>query len=506
MNEAHKLLPNESTLHHQMGQLYYNSMKLTKERWLGEKQACVIELIQLAKNASECFDVSRSCELNTRLDKWVPWKSDVQCRVECLSYICELMDCKYLSQLPESLTENDFIQNVEEETCILLDTLQEYDPYFHSTWSSNLSNLMRTKPDCNKLVDELFEEIHSDMSSDKKRSAQNRKKLARKLKKISYIWRVQMFNSGRQVPIEDVTKFTKMLYSLIDLRTGEYEENFFELELFWNWSRFSSEKISTTVMLGIIERYLQNVSTPELKARCKLFQGVVLLLRHLSGELVEPESISKSISDCCEHFKQNKSDWRQREFIIHYTSQPQLLNLLSFKDWNPHYRLVHLLLNDNKALNLEYEERKHIRPVEFSGNILPFDDEVHFKGLRFAYKKKKVPDWWRESRNEVKFFIAISSRDGLQAFAAYPLEEDKRPVSDHVWPLGRRTTGLIVKISGNQIHFGPPNKDKPYKHTAFCLSRDLTWQPKEGDLCEFIVRKDINGTKPLFEAYDIILI
>ena len=507
MNEAHKLLPKESTLHHQMGQLYYNSMKLTEERWLGEKDHCATELIKLAEKASKSFGASRDCELINRLDKWVPWKSDVKCRVDCLSHICELMNCNYLLQLPESLRETDYIKSIEEETFILLDTLHEYDPLFHNIWSTNLSKLLRTKPDCSQLVKDLFQEIHSDMKSEKIHSAQHRAQLTKILLRISHIYRVQMYDSGRRVHIDDASLFTNTLYQLIVLRTDGFENSFYELELLWDWSRFSIQQIERTKMLGIIQRYLQNVTDPELKARCWLFQGVTLLLRRLSDDLsVQPEDIVKSISNCCDFFKQQKSSWKRTEFIISNHIAEDNYNLLSFKDWNPHYRHVHLLINNNKALNLEYEASKHIHFIQFSGKILPGDDEVQYKGLRFAYKKKKVPDWWRECRSEVNFYIAVSSRDGLQAYPAYQLDDDKIPIPDHVWPLGERTKGLIIDIKGNNIHFGPPNKVRPYKRSAMCSVRDLDWSPKLGDLCEFQVRKDKNDKNVYFEAFEIILL
>lgn len=508
MNEAHKLLPKESTLHHQMGQLYYNSMKLTNERWLGEKHICADELIKLAQNASGSFGASRDCELINRLDTWVPWKSDVQCRVECLSYICKLMDCNYLCQLPESLCETDYIKKIEEETFILLDTLHEYDPPFYNIWSSNLSKLLRTKPDCSQLVKDLLEEIHSDMKSDKIHSAQHRAKLTKCLQRIHYIYRVQMYDSGRRVHIDDATLFTKTLYQLIVLRTEGFEENFFELELLWDWSRFSKEPIGRTIMLGIIDRYLQNVTDPELKARCWLFQGVICLLRRLSGEdlSVQPEDIVKRISCCCDFFKHQKSSWKRTEFIISDIMSEDNYNLLSFKDWNPHYRHVHLLINNNKALNLEYEKRKHIRFIQFSGKILPGDDEVQHKGLRFAFKKKKVPGEWRMSQSEVEFYIAVSSRDGLQAYASYKVDDEKIPITDHTWPLGERTKGLIIEIKGNSIHFGPPNKDRPYKRSAICSVRDVDWKPKLGDLCEFQVRKEKIDKNVCFEALEVSLL
>ena len=507
MKEALKVLPKESTLHHQMGQLYYNSMKLTKERWLHEKYDCALQLIQLAEKASKSFVKSRDCESSGRLDRWVPWKSDVQCRVECLSYICELMNCKYMNQLPQGLWEFEYIKRIEDETFTLLDTLHEYDPGFHHIWSSNLSNHLRTKPDCIQVIKTLFKEIHTDLISDKKHSAQHRINLAKQLQRISKMYRVQVYDSCRQVHTDDATQFTSMLYQIIVLQTDGYEENFFQLELLWNWSRFSAEPIKRTPMLGIIERYLHNVSNPELKAKCWLFQGVTMLLRRLSEKdlSVQPEDIVKSISDCCNYFKQNNSNWMQTEFII--SNHTPEYNLLSFKDWNPHYRHLHLLINNSKALNIDYEENKHIKFVEFSGRILPGDSEVQYNGLRFSYNKKKAPQWWQESQSDVKFYIAVSSRDGLQAFPAYKLEDDKIPITDHRWPLHERTKGLIIQINGNNIHFGPPNKEKPYKRTAICTaSWDLNWSPREGDLCEFEVRKDMNGGKFSFEAINVTLL
>ena len=140
----------------------------------------------------------------------------------------------------------------------------------HNIWSTNLSKLLRTKPDCSQLVKDLFEEIHSDMESVKIHSAQHRAQLTKILLRISHIYRVQMYDSGRRVHIDDASLFTITVYQLIVLRTEGFENNFYELELLWDWSRFSIQQNERTKMLGIIQRYLQNVTDPELKARCWL--------------------------------------------------------------------------------------------------------------------------------------------------------------------------------------------------------------------------------------------
>lgn len=160
MMEAHKLLPNDRTLYHQEGQLYFEAMKVPTSVLQSSMEPVerAGEIIEFAQQASSLFAKSRKCKLQGRTKALYPWISDVKCYIECLNDICTLMTCSFHT-LPRSLTSHNYLQNAWEEVMYLLETLSTEDPFFFDTSCQQMLALVGTKDKQNNQLSLYLKEI-----------------------------------------------------------------------------------------------------------------------------------------------------------------------------------------------------------------------------------------------------------------------------------------------------------------------------------------------------------
>ena len=514
MKEAHKLLPFDRTLHHQEGQLYSDAMTLTQCRVLVPKDPADLssDIIKLAKKASDCYAVSRECKMQGRTSELYPWSSDLQCHIKCLTDICSIMTCSFHT-LPRPLATHEYILNAQEEIAFLLDTLSTEDPFTYSDSLTKILQLLGNKADVDIQLARLFETAECKEELGHKNSHLK----AKNLQHINFLLRLR-YGNARHVPENLSTSLTQAIINLIDqprvinsvLAPKGHKDRFFELELLWDWLRYSKLDISRIGMLSIIQKFMENLTSHSLlRAKCLLFKGVTLLLQLLcdNDPDVNPDDVTKHIMECntiLENLLQNENrNWRCSEFIITGFGK----DLLSSKDWFWKDSL-HRAINDCETLNVGYSKRINFR--EFSGQVYSISPDgrhgkVTCKGLSFSFVSNiNAPDSWkRVNSGTVKFYIQVSSQKGLQAFPVCPLESDKHLITTHRWMINQRQEGRIVVIENDKglVYFAPPDHaTQPYGAKVCCQIDSLPIKPQLEDLYEFEVSRLKNNAAPRFIA------
>lgn len=506
MKEAHLLLPNNRTLYHQEGLICFNAMKmmeLNANTLLVPKAPAQLasDLIMIAKQASDCFAISRKCKIQGRTNVLYLWSTDVQCHIECLSDICSVMKCSFHT-LPESLATDKYILNAEDSIMLLLDMLSTEDPGYYDKWRLKMLVLLGSKEDHKHKLEGLLKSIEEE---------EDLKVLAKKIMQISCFMRWMYNCSARHVPQSLCTHLTQAIIKLIEqpraisnsvFAQKGHKDRFFELELLWEWARYAKPQVSRIGMLSIIDRYMENLTNPSLlRAKCKLFKGITLLLQLLCDNnlRVNPEEIMQPISDCnkdiSEYVLQHENrNWRYSEFLIEGYGN----DLLSSKDWYWNGSL-HQAVNDNAGLNVGYEEDQRANFREFSGHVYGISHDgrqgsVSCEGVRLSFVPKNAPESWRVNYGVVKFYILVSSQKGLQA---YPVclpghhEADKYRTQIHHWIPFQLQKGCIYHIDKKEglVYLVPPDPAQPYKAKVCCRIDDLQMPPEKGDLYEFCVTK-----------------
>ena len=158
-------------------------------------------------------------------------------------------------------------------------------------------------------------------------STKNLHQLATSLQQTSYLLRLK-YSCARMVPKHLSNRLTLAIIRLIDkprvinsvLAHKGHRFRHFELELLWDWSRYSKQPINPIGMLSIIKKYLEKSTTPSLlRAKCLLFKGVTLLLQLLCehNQNMNPDDVTRPIAECkteLESVLHNENrNWRYRE-------------------------------------------------------------------------------------------------------------------------------------------------------------------------------------------------
>lgn len=513
MKEAHTLLPSDRTLYHQEGQLYFEAMTLTQSTLLTPKDPLDLasDIIKLSQKASDCFARSRTCKMQGRTSELYPWSSDLQCHIKCLTDVCSMMKCSFPT-LPNPLAKHEYILNAQENIAYLLDTLSTEDSFAYSSSLKKILVLLGSNEDVDTQVEKKFHFIEE---------CTNPQEIAKALRQVDFLLHLRYGNT-RSVPERFCNILTQTIMQLIDqprvinsvLTQKGHEDRFFELELLWEWSRYSKIIISRKQMILIIDRFMKNLTSPSLlRAKCLFFKGVTLLLELLCDHNpdVNPDEVTKHIAECntiLEDVLQNENrNWRYREFLI--TGHGK--DLLSSKSWF-WKDSIHRSVNDSNELNLGYDKRIEFR--EFSGQVYKVSDhhgEVVCAGLSLPFVPNSAPDSWkRVNSGVVHFYISVYSQKGLQAYPVCPLE-DKRSVTKHRWIFHQPQRGRIVNIEADKglVYFAPPDHaSQPYSAKAICKIDDLSIRPMIGDLYEFVVtRQQIDRqSEPRYLASKVVFI
>lgn len=286
----------------------------------------------------------------------------------------------------------------------------------------------------------------------------------------------------------------------------------FELELLWDWSRYSKEPINPIGMLSIIKKYLEKSTTPSLlRAKCLLFKGVTLLLQLLCehNQNVNPDDVTRPIAECkteLESVLHNENrNWRYREFLTEGYGN----GLLSSKDWFRKGTFDGDINDSIPTINSGYETSQHVNLLEFSGCVISRDDHhgtISCEGLQLFFAPNNAPiSWTVNSSAEVKFYISVSSQKGLRAYPVSPPGEYANP-KKHYWELNKVQIGRINFIDQRNglVYFTPPDPNQLFGAKACCRIEDVPIPPLKDDLYEFTVSKiTIKGEKPYFEASDL---
>lgn len=525
MMEAHKLLPDDRTLYHQEGQLYFDAMKFSDSVLLSKKEPLkrASEIIELAQQASYLFAKSRKCKLQGRTNALYPWISDVRCYIECLTDICSLMTCSFHT-LPRSLTSHTYLQNAWEEVMHLLETLSTEDPFFFNTSCQQMLTLVGTKDKQNKQLKLYLKEIDGIDSLNVEPTIpypghSNLQKLALTLRHTTFFLR-SLYHSARQVPQNISTRLSLAMIWLIEqprivgsvlAHTG-HTKRFFELELLWEWSRYSSQPPHLLGMASIIEKYMANIDThPLLKAKCLMFKGVTRLLQLLckNDVTVNPATIMGPIDECNAILQNKQLIWKYREFLTEGYGN----GLMSSKDWIWTRSLDREVNRDSASLNDEYAPNQHTSFRKFSGhvNYMSFDGRkggLSCSGVKLFFVPRHAPNTWRVNGGEVKFYISVSSHQGFQAHPEFsPDDANHDNTQSHRWLLNSRTQmGRIKKVDHENelVYFEPPNPTQTYEALAAAKFDDMPLiRYTEGDLFEFAVNKVQMRTGHSYYAYNL---
>lgn len=507
MKEAHIVLPLDRTLYHQEGQLYFDAMTLTQGTLLVPKDPPDLanDIIKLSQKASDCYAISRDCKMQGRASELYPWSSDLQCHIKCLTDICSIMKCSFHT-LPKPLATQEYILNAQDDIAFLLDTLSTEDPFMYNDSLKKILHLLGNDENVDAQLQRLFLVIETAEPKEKAGHTNSHEK-AKALQHINFLLRLR-YGNARHVPETFCTSLTQAVMNLIDqprvinsaLAQKGHKDRFFELELLWDWSRYSKLKISRIGILSIIDKFMENLTSPSLqRAKCLLFKGVTMLLQLLCDHNrdVNPDDVTKYISECnsiLENLLQNENrNWRYSEFLITGNGK----ELLSSKNWFWKDSL-HRAINDSEELNRGYS--KHTEFHQFSGQVYRISSdrygEVTCEGLSLCFIPNNAPDSWkRVNVGIVNFYISVSSQKGLQAYPVCPLaslENDKRHIPTHRWQIKQLQPGCIVGIDKDKglVYFAPPNyATQPYGAYASCRIDDLPIKPEEGDLYEFDVTR-----------------
>ena len=521
MKDAHALFPLNRTLYHQEGQLYFDAMKLTPTNFLIPKEPAELakDVIILAKQASDCFAISRDCKMQGRTSELYPWTTDVKCHIECLTDICSLMRCSFHT-LPQPLANHEYILNARQNIMFLLETLSTEDPNYYRDSRIQILNLLGNKQDLEDEITTLFKEIDGCSCLEEEPgdvSTKNLKQLATSLQQTSYLLRLK-YSCARMVPKHLSNRLTLAIIRLIDqprvinsvFAHKGHPSRHFELELLWDWSRYSKQPINPTGMLSIIEKYLEKLITPSLlRAKCLLFKGVTLLLQLLCehNPNVNPADVTRPIAECKTILESvlhtENRNWRYREFLTEGYGN----GLLSSKDWFRNGSFHRDVNESIPTINSGYEKSQHTNLREFSGYVISRDDHhgtVFCEGLQLFFVPNNAPSSWRVNSGEVKFYISVSSQKGLRAYPVSPPEVHENPTRIHHWVRNQLQMGRIHKIDQCKglVYFTPPDPTQPYGAKAYCRIEDIPITPVIGDLYEFYVHK-IKGPPASFEAYDL---
>eukprot|EP00731_Ephydatia_muelleri_P014044 Em0007g1354a len=311
MREAHTLLSNDRTLYHQEGQLYFDAISCIQLHSLSVKPPleCATEIINLAKQASECFKISRDCEMQGQTHWQYPWISDIKCYIACFKSLYKILNCSF-STLPRSLAEDSYISNAMEEASVLLDRLSTSDSTTESDFSeksrSIILELLGTKEEHETHLTKLFKEIDGGRSlKDDAKSTypgyySNLEHLAKALLQASKLLRL-MYQSASLVPTNLSTRLTLATMWLIkqDRYIGTVftctgrQERFFELQLVWEWSRYSKNPPLRKGLIDFIDRFLPNMAPDSLlRAKCLRFKCVTMLQQLLCDDDVSVTPLS----------------------------------------------------------------------------------------------------------------------------------------------------------------------------------------------------------------------
>ena len=522
MMEAHKLLPDDRTLYHQEGQLYFDAMKLSDSVLLSNMEPLkrASEIIELAQEASNLFAKSRKCKLQGRSNALYPWISDVRCYIECLTDICGLMTCSFHT-LPRSLTSHTYLQNAWEEVMHLLETLSTEDPFFFNTSCQQMLTLVGTKDKQNKQLRLYLKEIDGIDSLTEGPTIpysghSNLQKLALTLRHTTFFLR-SLYHSARQVPQNITTRLSLAMIWLIEqprivgsvlAHTGHIKR-FFELELLWEWSRYSSQAPHLLGMATIIEKYMANVNThPLLKAKCLMFKGVTRLLQLLcrNDVTVNPATIMDPIDECNSILQNKQYIWKYREFLTEGYGN----GLMSSKDWIWTRSLDREVNRDSAFLNADYARSQHTSFRKFSGhvNYMSYDGRkgwLSCAGVKLFFVPRHAPSTWRVNGGEVKFYISISSHQRFQAHPEFSPEDEN--THSHRWLLNSRIqTGRINKVDHENelVYFEPPDPSQIYEALAAAKFDDMPLIPyRKGDIFEFAVNKVQMRTGHSYYAYNL---
>ena len=525
MAEAHKLLPDDRTLHHQEGQLYIDAMPIKMENSgllpvsmdLLEKRA--MEIIELAQHASTLFAKSRNCKLQGRTNALYPWESDVNCYLQCLENICSLLKRPF-DKLPDSLKSHNFVKNAWEEVMYLLETLSTENTVFWHASSQRILFLIGTKDDQNNQLRLYLKEMDGiDSLDDDARTPytnhSNPKKLATILRHTTFFLRA-MYSSARRVPQNICTRLTLAIIWLIQqprligsfLAQPGHAQRFFELELLWEWSRYSNQPPSPEGMASIIGKFKANASTHLLlKAKCLFFEGVTRLLQLLCNDDVpiDPQTIMNPIKECNRILQDKQLIWKYHEFLINGHGN----GVLSSKDWTWN-RSLDREVNDSSLLDRDYDKSPYVSFREFSGRVQYMSSDgrkgdLACKGLKLFFVPRHAPSTCKVNGEE-SIFVSISSHQGLRAHPKMsPDDKNSGDTRTHQWLLNLRfQKGRIVKIDKKtELVYLEPHPYQPYYEAlAVCRFIDIPSPYKEGYIFEFTVDKVPLKPTPSYFAYN----
>lgn len=513
MREAHTLLSNDRTLYHQEGQLYFDAISCIQLHSLSVKPPleCATEIINLAKQASECFKISRECEMHGRSNWQYPWISDVNCYIACFKSVYKILNCSF-STLPRSLAEDSYISNAMEDASALLDRLstKDTDSTFHEKSRSKVLELLGTKEEHETNLTKLFKEIDGGRSlRDEPKSTYpgyftNLELLAKTLLRASKLLRL-MYQSAALVPTNLCTRLTLAAMWLIkqDRYIGTVftctgrQERFFELQLIWEWSRYSKNPPLRKGLRDFIDRFLPNMAPDSLlRAKCLRFKCATMLQQLLCDDdiSVTPSSIRVLITECI--ICSNKNNLHEREFFINGRGK----GLLSLKDWPI---TIYSLDEDVNKYSTELDLK------QFSGCVQN-NKFVNCKGLSFFFERHTAPPNMWKVNERVKFFVSFSSHKGLRAHPVFPEEYLKQRPIIHRWDWRSRQQGRIVSIDEEKglLFFEPLVQS--YDELARGAIDDIRDTggvippPSIGDLYEFNVSRRVKNTMESFSiAHDL---
>lgn len=213
------LLPLDRTLYHQEGQLYFDAMKLTPTNFLISKKPVELakDVISLAKDASNCFAISRKCKMQGRMSELYPWTTDVKCHIECLTDICSLMRCS-LHTLPQPLANLEYILNAQQNIMFLLETMSTEDPKYYHQFYVQVLQLLGSRQDLEDRLNTMFKEIDGCSCLEEEPgdiSTKNLHQQATSLQQTSYLLRLK-YSCARMVPKHLSNRLTLAIIRLID--------------------------------------------------------------------------------------------------------------------------------------------------------------------------------------------------------------------------------------------------------------------------------------------------
>lgn len=290
-------------------------------------------------------------------------------------------------------------------------------------------------------------------------------------------------------------------------------KRFYELELLWEWSRYSSQPPNLPGMASIIEKYMANVSTHPLeKAKCLLFKGVTRLLQLLckNDVTINPETIMNPIDECNSILQNKQFIWKYREFLMEGYGN----GLMSSKDWTWTRSLDREVNRDIDSMNAEYPPSQHVSFRKFSGHVSYMSPDgrkggLSCTGVKLFFVPRHAPSTWKVN-GEVRFRISVSSHQGLHAHPEpSPDDENHDNTHNHRWLLSSRLQkGRINKIDEEkELVYFEPSTPQTYEALAAAKFDDMPRVPfTKGDLFEFAVGKVQMKTGHSYHAYNIRLV